>query len=551
MELYQFIKRAAPKDLSAMLYLTAASGVANACLMALINAVAGSVASGVQPGIGVYLGYAGAFLVYFFANRTALLRANRIIERLLKELRLEIADKIRRSELLVVDQQGRGELYTFISQETNHLSQIFPVIVNTFQQAVLLVVCTFYIGYVSTGALVLFLTAVSLGTYTYLRLYAGLKQGFIELAGTQSQQVDAFGHIIDGFKELRINYKKSDAVSESFGKISAEAETLLVDVGERWIELLTVSSIVVYAMLGVVAFVFPEYITGHSDTVFKLTAAFLFCVGPLLSLIFIAPMALKANIGLRMILELEQKLVEGGSVDPAAAIALAAQYAVFEQLRFKGITFSHRDKDGESTFSAGPWDMVLNRGELVFLIGGNGSGKSTVLRLLTGLYRAEAGTLSVDDRVVRGNGLAGYRELFSAVFADFHLFDKLYGAEDVPPEKVNQLIYEMGLAGKVEYVDGRFTALNLSTGQRKRLALIAALLDDRPVYVFDEWTADQDAHFREHFYTHILQEMKAQGKTVVAVTHDDRFWHRADRVIKFELGQIVWEKSGAELGNGD
>jgi putative ATP-binding cassette transporter len=209
--------------------------------------------------------------------------------------------------------------------------------------------------------------------------------------------------------------------------------------------------------------------------------------------------------------------------------------------------FSFRNRDGAPVFTSGPWSLTLKRGETVFLVGGNGSGKSTVLRQIVGLYRPDNGRVDVDGVTVEGRAIAGLREQFSAIFGDFHLFDRLYGLEQVDPQKVNRLIDEMWLTGKVKFEDGRFTDLNLSTGQRKRLALIVALLEDRPIYAFDEWSAEQDAVFREEFYERILPALKAAGKTVVAVTHDERFWPLADRVVRFDLGRIDWERTGAEL----
>jgi len=180
----------------------------------------------------------------------------------------------------------------------------------------------------------------------------------------------------------------------------------------------------------------------------------------------------------------------------------------------------------------------VQRGEIIFLVGGNGSGKSTALRLMTGLYKADAGQIMVDGRVLDSFGFAGLREQFSAIFANFHLFDRLYGLENISEQSVNQLIDDMELTGKVRYKNGQFTDLNLSTGQRKRLALIAAILEDRPIYAFDEWSAEQDAHFREVFYRKILPQLKQKGKTIIAVTHDERYWNVADRIVKFDLGKI-------------
>ena len=158
------------------------------------------------------------------------------------------------------------------------------------------------------------------------------------------------------------------------------------------------------------------------------------------------------------------------------------------------------------------------------MVGGNGSGKSTLTRVLTQLYRAEAGAILWDGALVDANNAPRYRNLFSAVYADFHLFDRLYGMEGVDPEHVRRLLADVGLADKTAYVDGRFTNVELSTGQRKRLALVVALIEDRPIYVLDELSADQDPVFRQRYYKEFLPALKARGKTLIVVSHDERYF---------------------------
>lgn len=175
------------------------------------------------------------------------------------------------------------------------------------------------------------------------------------------------------------------------------------------------------------------------------------------------------------------------------------------------------------------------------IAGGNGAGKSTLLRVLTGLYPTETGDILLDGRRPTRDRL---RALFATVFTDFHLFDRLYGVGQVDPERVGRLLERLLLSGKVTLREGAFsTTTALSTGQRKRLALIAAVLEDRPVLIFDEWTADQDPEFREIFYSELLPELKEAGRTVIAVTHDDRYFDRADRLIRMRRGQIVFDSA--------
>ena len=158
-------------------------------------------------------------------------------------------------------------------------------------------------------------------------------------------------------------------------------------------------------------------------------------------------------------------------------------------------------------------------------MGGNGSGKTTLLKLFTALYRPIEGCIRVDGAEIVAANVQSYRNLFSAIFSDFHLFDKLHGLRDAAPERVDQLLRLMEISSKTAFGDGRFTTILLSTGQRKRLALVVSYLEDKPVYIFDEVAADQDPHFRRYFYDTLLPELKRAGKTVVVVSHDDRYFH--------------------------
>jgi len=187
--------------------------------------------------------------------------------------------------------------------------------------------------------------------------------------------------------------------------------------------------------------------------------------------------------------------------------------------------------------------LTLTPGELVFLVGGNGSGKSTLAKIITGLYPPEKGEVRLDGKLITDKSRDDYRQLFSAVFSDFYLFESLLGmkARDLDTQAREYLV-ELHLDHKVKVRHGQFSTTDLSHGQRKRLALLTAYLENRPFYLFDEWASDQDPHFKEIFYTQLLPELKARGKAVLVITHDDRYFHLADRVIKLDYGKVVYEK---------
>jgi putative ATP-binding cassette transporter len=208
-------------------------------------------------------------------------------------------------------------------------------------------------------------------------------------------------------------------------------------------------------------------------------------------------------------------------------------------LQLDAVTYRYRSEDG-SGFVVGPLDLTLQRGERVFLVGGNGSGKSTLARLITGLYRPDTGCLRVDGRAVGEHDLAAYQQLFSTVFSDFHLFRQLLGVagEDAPRDVVQAWLALLRMAHKVRIEQARLLDLELSQGQRKRLGLLLAVLEGRGVLLLDEWAADQDPAYRRAFYQQLLPQLSEQGVTVIAITHDDHYFHLADRLLKMEGGQL-------------
>jgi len=227
------------------------------------------------------------------------------------------------------------------------------------------------------------------------------------------------------------------------------------------------------------------------------------------------------------------------TIAPEAAPGEARGGRPWRRLELAGVTFTFRREAGEADFVLGPLDLELLPGELVFLIGGNGSGKTSFAKLLLGLYEPEAGEIRLDGERIDRAGRDRYRQSFSAVFFDFHLFDELPGGG--LDEEARRHLRELQLDGKVEIADGRLSTTALSQGQRKRLALLSAYLEDRPIYLFDEWAADQDPYFKEVFYRRLLPRLKAQGKTVLVISHDDRYFDVADRVVRLSEGRIVFD----------
>jgi putative ATP-binding cassette transporter len=545
MTILRLLKTGNPADIKGALYVTCLAGLANAVLIGLINLVAEQSAQSKPVGARLVLLYLIAFAIYYVANRASLRAANDFLQQRLGELRLRLADKIRRSQLRTLEQLGRGVIYATVAQETNHLSQNFPLLVSAGQSLFLLAFCLLYIATLSLISFVVVtaVTVVALMLFWFRR--KKVAEAMVTVNAHEASMLESLTHFTEGFQEIRLNADKNDALFEHFVNVASGLESVVVGIGRNWVVLLLFSNAFLYGLLGVVIFVLPGFFDGYTDIIYKIAAAAIFCVGPVTAVTSVTPLYGRASVGLGHVFRLEERL-DQGVIQTEAADPAPSRFRGFQSIAFQEITFSYLDSAGKPSFTAGPWDIELRRPEILFLLGGNGSGKSTALKLLCGLYTPATGRILVDGVAVDDESLQQYRELFSCIFPDFHLFDRLHGLDGVDPVEVRALIERMELGGKVEFADGRFSTQDLSTGQRKRLAMIVSLLEDREIYLFDEWAADQDSHFREVFYTELLPELKQRGKTIIVVTHDDRYWNMSDRVITLDLGVIVPSSAQAE-----
>lgn len=295
------------------------------------------------------------------------------------------------------------------------------------------------------------------------------------------------------------------------------------------------ANVLMLALIGVLFYLASGlgWASANTASVFALTILLLRT--PLIGAVAALPTLLAARVSLKKLAGLQ--LVEGNTDFAPKGESLAG----FKQLSLKGACYRYPDQDGVAGFEVGPLDLTVKRGELIFVQGGNGSGKSTFARLLTGLYRPLQGTLSVDGQPITEDNRVAYRQLFSSVFTDFYLFNRLLqgdGAE-VRVDEVDDWLKTLGMQHKVRQADGRLSDIRFSQGQRKRLALLMAVMEQRDCLLLDEWAADQDPQFRQFFYHALLPRLQAQGKTIIAITHDDHYFDRADRLLKMDAGQLI------------
>ena len=538
MQVVQVLLRESPDAWRRTLIVAGIAGVGNAAILGIINRSA-SLASTDSSLLNfrLLLLFGLCMLAFFMGKRYALIQSSVVVENMVKDRLIRVSDKIRHTELELVENLGHGELFTRLCQDTALISQSGLILVNAAQQSLVLLFCLCYIAVLSVPAFVVTLGTIAVGVVVYFQ-HAESAQGLLlRLKEKESRLVDALDHMIDGFKEIRLNRKKSDAVFAEFTELSEAVRSLKIETQVTFLVDIMFSDVFFYSLLAIVVFLLPRFSHTTGSIVLMTTAAILFIMGPLQLVVQAAPVFQRAKAAIANLAALEDKL------DRASASGdgpIDTRWRGFEKISVDSVVFTYAERDGVNrAFSVGPLNTHIRRGETIFIVGGNGSGKTTVLKLLTGLYFAHSGAIRVDRELLTRANVQDYRELFSTVFSQFHLFDRLYGLEDVDPQLGEAVLEEMQLSGKTRFEAGRFTDVNLSTGQRKRLALAVTLLENKEILVFDEWAADQDPHFRKYFYEVVLKRLKEEGKTVIAVTHDERFWNHADRVIKMEYGSIV------------
>ncbi len=535
--LFEFFSKESDLPQGKIVSVAIISGLANGMLLALINLGAENVLNN-KVEIHIFLLYLTAFVLYIYTQKYALAQSSIALETAIRKVRVRIVDKIRHTELLFIENiGGYSEIYSKLTQDSSIISQAIIFVVFSIQSAIVLIFSLLYIAWLSPVSFLV--SVIILGSAVFWQITSN-KLAIQALKKANKKETIFFrtlNHILEGFKEIKINHRKNDDVFKQAEQISIETEQLKVTASIKFIDVLMSTRVAFYILLPLLIFILPLYSMVSTDIIFKITTATLFIIGPINLITITEPMLARANIALTGIYNLEAELDNAINLHSDSFIDTPPDK--FQMVKFSEVTFNYLDKHGESLFSITPTNLNIQQGELLFIVGGNGSGKSTLLKLLTGLYYPTSGSIYIDNEKVDHTNYQSYRELFAIVFTDFHLFDRLYGLHDVDEKKLKSLLSLMELTRKTKYVNGKFSHLDLSTGQKKRLAFISSVLEDKQIYIFDELAADQDPHFKKRFYEEILLDLKRQGKTIIAVTHDDHYFHVADRVLKMEYGELV------------
>ena len=459
---------------------------------------------------------------------------------LVKELRIELSRRMLATPLARLEELGAHRLLATLTDDVNSLTQALVIVPTLTVNGTIVAGCLGYLAWLDVQLFLMLLGVVAVGVVSYrLPAVYGIRK-FREAREEQDELFDHFRSLTGGIKELKLHRRRRRGFARLLEVTTERVRRLRVTAVMVYGTAAAWGHLLFFVVIGVLLFARPAFIEVGREVLTGYTLVLLYMMGPLQALLDSMPNLGRAGVAVDKIRNLGLELAPAGGGDVAPPETDGAdEPPPFRRIELSGVAHTYRRAGRDLDFHLGPVDLTLEPGEVVFLVGGNGSGKTTLAKILVGLYGAESGAIRVDGEPVDQDRLDDYRQLFSVVFGDFYLFERLLGLESPDlEERAGRYLEELRIDDKVEVRDGRLSTTELSQGQRKRLALLTAYLEDRPVYLFDEWAADQDPVFKEVFYREILVELRRRGKAVVVISHDDRYYHLADRVVKLVDGQV-------------
>ncbi|WP_437505498.1 cyclic peptide export ABC transporter [Sorangium sp. So ce1099] len=536
------------------------SGLAGAGLIALVQE---ALSAEGRPDARVLWGFVGLGAVSVLSKSVSQVLLTRLGQSMIAALRMQLSRRILEAPLRQIEALGAHRLLAALNDDPAVITQAYVVLPLVCVNVATVLGCLAYIGRISWSALAIVLGAMAVGAALFRAHEIRAIGAFTRARETSDALFQHFRGLTGGIKELKMHGGRARAfLSDVLGRSVAAYERDFVAGTTEYAVAMGWGALLFHAVLGLALFALPVWAGLKAPDVAGVVLALLYLMTPFAQVIEFLPSVGRAGIALAKVRDLGLALTpEVADAAPAAAprdperarLARQVRHAesreiprAWSRIELVGVTHRyHREKE-DGTFRLGPIHMAFRPGEIVYLVGGNGSGKTTLALLLLGLYAPESGEIRVDGVPVDDTNRDQYRQLFSVVFADYHLFEHLLGLSgpDVD-ERARRYLERLQLDHRVGVEAGALRVSGLSQGQRKRLALLTASLEDRPFYVFDEWASDQDPQFRRVFYTELLPELRAQGKTAFVITHDDQYFALADRCLRLDFGQLTQAAGGA------
>lgn len=539
MKLISFLLRSSRQFFTLAVITGLIAGISNTGLLVVINVSLSKLSSAAQI---VAWSFVGLCLLMLTSRVLSGLLLIRLSQGAIYNLRMELSRQLIASPLRRLESMGAHRILATLTDDVNTIALALFNIPLLCMHFAIIVSCLIYLSWLSWRLLLILFIFLVFGVLTY-NLLLRRAVNSVKLAREQSNVLyKHFRALTEGTKELKLHRKRREAfLSNLLEATAASLKRHTVEGNSIYTFAMGWGQLLVFAMTGLLLIVLPAFGNITTPVLIGYTLTILYLMTPLEFIISTLPSMGRAGVAMQTVEALGLSLAE--HKDNALSDAVPEPKRQWQSLQLSAVTHDyHREKE-DSNFILGPINLSVHPGELIFIIGGNGSGKTTLAKLLAGLYVPEAGAILLNGEPINESNREYYRQYFSAVFSDFYLFESLLGIDTPETDsRVREYLVKLQLDHKVKVANGTLSTIELSQGQRKRLALLTAYVEDRPIYIFDEWAADQDPVFKEIFYYQLLPELKMRGKAIVVISHDDRYYHCADRVLKLDYGKIVNEE---------
>lgn len=512
------------------------SGASTAGLIAIINSILKKPELSTNTLGWEFIGICCLLLVSTTLSQALIAR---LAQNIVFKLQLRLTHQILACPLRQLEEIGTPRLLATLTEDVEAISAASFAVANLGVGVAILICCFLYLSWLSPGLFSLIVLFSVLGVLSQNFLLVKGRY-FLKLARQEWDRLfEHFRTITEGVKELKLHQQRRQAFL--IEDLQATA-TVFEDYRIRAIDLFAIAGgfgiLLFFIPIGLLIFIFYPLFKIPSSVVTSYVITIIFMMTPLRVLLSNLPLFGQASVAIEKIESLGLSLA--AHTTELESINSLPEQNEWKSLKLQKVTHAYRREQKDNYFILGPLNVTFYRGELVFLIGGNGSGKSTLIKLLAGLYVAESGEILLDEQPITEANREWYRQKFSVVFSDFYIFDRLLGLDKSHFDNQTQYyLHQLQLNGKVKVKQGIFSTTVLSQGQRKRLALLTAYIENRDIYIFDEWASDQDPLFKKVFYTQILPDLKKKDKTVFVISHDDQYFAQADRIIKLDNGQIT------------
>ncbi|RKR06550.1 putative ATP-binding cassette transporter [Kushneria sinocarnis] len=479
--------------------------------------------------------FLGLIALLLLVSLAAQLSLTLLGHRFVYNLRARLVKRLLDTDIERIETLGSAPLLAALSSDIRNITVAFVRLPELIQGVVLSLAATVYLLMLSVPLFLVTAVWLAVTLAVGSRMVGSVYRHLGHIRDAEDQLYGDFQSIIDGRRELALNRDRARRLfEEDFTRHAQAYRHHIVRSDTSHLSAGNWTNIMMLGAIGVVFLLANAF--GWADTAVAATFALtlLFIRAPLIQAVGALPTLLAGEVAFRRLQALE---LAPWQPDFQPAERLPDDW---QRLQLQGVRYGYPARGESAAFTVGPLYLTLQRGEQVFVIGGNGSGKSTFGRLLSGLYAPHAGALKLDGMEIGEPLRPAWRERFAAVLTDFHLFDRLLGpqGDEADPALVEAWLDRLGLRDKVSLAAGRITDTRLSQGQRKRLGLLLAVAEQRDILLLDEWAADQDPAFRRVFYLELLPELRRQGITVIAITHDERYFAQADRLLMMQHGQL-------------